>query len=131
MNIKRIFYLSTLVLLISVLFISTALYAGMNDDLINAAYRGNIAEIKELLDIGADVNAKDGWNGDTALMRAAEKGHTETVKLLIAKGADVNAIDDHGRTPFLKAADAGYRGIAKILKSAMEGKYAAPQKAPH
>ncbi|MBI4824375.1 MAG: ankyrin repeat domain-containing protein [Nitrospirae bacterium] len=70
-----------LALLISVLFIPLSLYAGINDDLIIAAARGDIAKIKELLDKGADVNAKTN-DGMTALMLAADKGHTEIVRLL-------------------------------------------------
>ena len=55
--------------------------------LIHAASHGDNAEVKRLLDTGADVNAvnKDGF---TALMMAAEESHAEIVKILIAAGAE-------------------------------------------
>jgi ankyrin repeat protein len=40
----------------------------------------------------ADVNAREGWYGQTALMWAAAEGHTDVVRLLIEAGADVAAI---------------------------------------
>jgi cytohesin len=48
---------------------------------------------------GADVNAKNGFNGRTPLHNAATWGHKEIVVLLIAAGAVVNAKDDDGYTP--------------------------------
>jgi len=102
-------------LLISVFFIPTALYAGINDDLIRAAENGDIAKIKDLLYIGADVNAESngGW---TALREAANEGHTEAVKLLIEKGADVNAKNnDYNETALMRAAGKGHTEIVKTL----------------
>jgi len=57
-----------------------------------AAMEGNIEAVKQHLDAGTDVNAKeeDGV-GETPLHWAASLGHKEIVELLIAKGADVNA----------------------------------------
>ena len=45
--------------------------------------------IQQLLDKGADVNAKT--DEGTALMMAVRRGHTEIVKLLLAAGAQVDA----------------------------------------
>jgi cytohesin len=71
---------------------------GPSVDIWTAAKEGNIEVVKQHLDAGTDVNAKDeyGW---TSLHEAARKGHKEIVELLIAKGADVNAKDSDGRTP--------------------------------
>jgi ankyrin repeat protein len=55
-----------------------------------AARTGNIEAVKQHLDAGADVNAKDGA-GLSVLHIAASEGHKEIVELLIDKGADVNA----------------------------------------
>src|SRR5690606_37714215 len=40
---------------------------------------------------GADVNARERWFGETALMWAAAENHAEVVRLLAAFGADVDA----------------------------------------
>jgi len=55
-------------------------------ELMRAAERGYTSIVKHLLDMGADVNAKDS-TGKTALMWAESKGHTETAKLLKQYGA--------------------------------------------
>ena len=53
----------------------------------SASESGNTKMVKELIDNGADVNAKDN-RGKTALMRASQRGHTEVVSLLKNAGAE-------------------------------------------
>ena len=69
--------------------------------LMDAAFRGDTAAVRALVDEGANVNAKN-EAGATPLMRAVY--HPETAALLVARGADVNARSDDGRTPLLIAA---------------------------
>ena len=71
---------------------------GESQDIWEAADQGNIEAVKQHLDAGANVNAKDevGW---TLLHTAAFYGHKEIAELLITKGADVNAKDEGGKTP--------------------------------
>ncbi len=64
----------------------------LNDQLFEAARKGDAAAVTALLDKGADVNAKFRY-GTTALFKAAERGNTEVVKVLLARGADVNVKD--------------------------------------
>lgn len=64
----------------------------LNDQLWEAARKGDAAAVGALLDKGADVNAKFRY-GTTALFKAAERGHTEIVKVLLARGADVGVKD--------------------------------------
>jgi ankyrin repeat protein len=82
-------------------------------DLIEAAGRGDAAEIARLLAQGATVDARDGANR-TALYHATEGNHIAAAVALIEAGADVNASDgasiDH--TPYLMA---GARGYLEIL----------------
>ncbi len=59
----------------------------LNDKFYEATRAGNVAEVKSLLDQGADVNAKFRY-GATALFKAAERGHAEVVRLLLERGAD-------------------------------------------
>ena len=49
--------------------------------------------VKLLLDLGADVNARDTLDGRVALMGAAHKGRPDVVQLLVDHGADLAARD--------------------------------------
>ena len=79
-------------------------------DLIEAAGRGDAAEIARLLAQGATVDARDGANR-TALYHATEGNHIAAAVALIEAGADVNASDgasiDH--TPYLMAGARGFQ----------------------
>jgi len=55
------------------------------------ARSGHVEAAKRLLEAGADVNAKESFGGQTALMWAAAQSQPEMVKLLASKGADLNA----------------------------------------
>ena len=74
------------------------------------------ALVKNLLDEGADINAKD--NGLTLLMKAAAVGHQKTSKLLIDKGADIDAKSNEGGTALIAASMAGYAKIVELLINA-------------
>ena len=71
---------------------------------------GNIESIKQHLDAGADVSAKD-VNDWTPLYNAGKK---EIAELLIARGADVNVTDKRGWTP-LHAAVMGGKETVELL----------------
>ena len=63
----------------------------------HAAGRGNIKTIKQHLDAGIDVNAKETGLFDwSVLHRATDSGHYEIVQLLIKKGANVNITGPSG-----------------------------------
>ena len=82
-----------------------------------AAFRGDAAAVINLLERGADVNARD-RDGDTALMFAAFKGHALVVALLLQYGANVYARARNGWTA-KKAAQSGlHRRIAETLAHA-------------
>ena len=82
------------------------------DPLHDAAWKGDIGQVKRLIANDAHVNAKD-KNGDTPLHTAALRGHTAVAKVFIAKGADVNAKDKDGDTPLDGAASPQ---MVKLLK---------------
>ena len=84
--------------LMPLLFLCTPLYAEENINtpdkdgvtpLMQAAYNGNIARVKELLAANAEVNTKSN-NGYTALMTAADSGHADCVTMLLEAKAMVN-----------------------------------------
>ena len=75
--------------------------------LMHAAYKGNMAVVKELLRAGADVNLKEEIQSQTALMFASMRvgdiqnkdgSFTAMVSTLLDAGARVNAKDNYGWT---------------------------------
>jgi len=62
--------------------------------LMTVAQTGVVAAADVLLAHGAQVEARELWHGQTALMWAAAEGHPAMVARLIEAGADVNAISD-------------------------------------
>jgi len=65
----------------------------LNDRLYAAVRAGKVAEVRQLLAAGADVNVRDSLGG-TPLLDAAWAGNLEITKLLLAGGADVNVRRD-------------------------------------
>jgi len=59
------------------------------NDLVRAVKEGKIDVVKELLDLGIDVDGLDD-KFFTPLQMAAKCGHYEIVELLLEKGADVD-----------------------------------------
>ena len=64
---------------------------------------GPIEVVSLLLEKGADVNARDNDDGNTALINASNLGQIDIVKLLLDKGADVNAKTNCGCTALIAA----------------------------
>ncbi|KAL6892130.1 hypothetical protein GGI43DRAFT_196890 [Trichoderma evansii] len=79
-----------------------------------AAAEGNVEEVRQLLEEGAGVNArdKDGW---TPLLAASEHGHAKVARILIEKGADLEAKAKMGMTPLLMASTAGCFELVQLL----------------
>ena len=55
-----------------------------------AARTGQPDLLRVLLDRGADLNAREKWYGETALIWAAAENHPDAVRVLLDRGADVN-----------------------------------------
>ena len=92
MSLRRIIFLFLMMALPLMVRAQEGAQQGLNDQLWEAARKGDVATVQTLLDKGADVNAKFRY-GTTALFKAAERGHTEVVKLLLARGADAGVKD--------------------------------------
>ena len=82
----------------------------------DAAMRGNLEKVRELITLKTDVDSVDEC-GRTALHIAAINGKTEVVNLLLENGANINAATEHGWTPLHWAAAFGYIDIVRILVS--------------
>ncbi len=89
----------------------------MSKALFTAAHSGDAAQIKTLLEAGADHAAVD-EAGETALMHAAQGGHVAAVRVLLAAGADVHARSPQGWTAVAKASYNGEteRGYVEVLE---------------
>ena len=79
-----------------------------------AAEAGEVAEIRALLDSGADINVACA-KGDTPLTLAAWRGRDAAVELLLERGADSSHVNSAGHTSLHKAAVAGRTGVVRQL----------------
>ncbi|KAL2096857.1 hypothetical protein ACEWY4_006064 [Coilia grayii] len=79
-----------------------------------AAIRGDVAQVRQLISLGADVNVKDfaGW---TPLHEACNLGYYDVAKVLISAGAEVNTQGLDDDTPLHDASSSGHKDIVKLL----------------
>lgn len=82
--------------------------------LLQAASNGDLEQIEQLLDKGADLNALV-LEGPTPLMEAAAEGHVDAVKLLLKRGAYVNLKRSHGCTALMRASQGGHIEVVRLL----------------
>jgi ankyrin repeat protein len=75
--------------------------------LMHAARAGNVEAVRMLLVAGAQVNARESWNGQSPLHWAAAYGHGAVVQALIEGGADIRQRSMAGTTPLLFAVRKG------------------------
>ena len=85
---------------------------------VDAAMRGDVQKLRELLRNGEDVNAAQG-DGMTALHWAGQRGFLEAAEVLIHAGARVEAKTRLGAfTPLLLASRAGSADVVEALLNA-------------
>ena len=102
-------------LIIVITFVCSPTHGDQGPALINAAKEGDLKQVQELLDQGAEVDAKN-ENGITALMEAYGNGHMEIMQLLLEWEADVDARDTRtGTTIWMAASTLGQIDIVKLL----------------
>jgi ankyrin repeat protein len=94
--------------------------------LMSVVRTGNIGAATLLLKHGANIDARETWGGQTALIWAAAQDQPEMVRLLASKGADVNAraaVRDWQRrvTAEGRPKDMNRGGFTAMLFAAREG----------
>ena len=95
--------------------------ADINDELLDAARKGDLPTVKSLLDKGASVEAKTAY-GQTPLYLAAMSGHEDVVKLLLAKGATTEVRDTFYKAPLLAfVMQRKHYAVAKLLIAKSSG----------
>lgn len=68
-----------------------------------------------MLELGAVVNERIFWDGNTPLGCMAEKGQRDAVLYLLQHGAQVNVYNDNGYTPLMLAVWSKQTEIARLL----------------
>jgi len=71
----------------------------------------NLTAVQLLLELGADVNARDTLDGRTALMGAAHKGRSEIVQLLVDHGGNLSIRDIGSRDSIHKLAGITWQAL--------------------
>ena len=86
--------------------------------LMHAARAGRVEAVQMMILAGAKVNARESWNGQSALHWAAAEGHGAVVEALIEGGADIRQRSNAGTTPFLFAVRKGDMRSVKAFLAA-------------
>ncbi|MEM4137926.1 MAG: ankyrin repeat domain-containing protein, partial [Candidatus Anstonellaceae archaeon] len=93
---------------------NTELTANLSELLILVSKSGDIQQVKQLIEKGANINSTDKY-GYTPLHFAAKSGNTKVAEFLIKSGSDVNAKNKDGYTPLHFAAQSGNIELAEFL----------------
>eukprot|EP00347_Sterkiella_histriomuscorum_P023741 403333546 len=89
----------------------------MGQDLLEAAYNGDLDKLKQLVNGGSDIKFKD-HDGNTCFLEASLMGHYEIVIYLLSLDEhkiDINYKNYVGRTALHKAAFGGHHQVCLIL----------------
>jgi ankyrin repeat protein len=86
--------------------------------LMHAARAGNVDAVNMLIFAGAQINARESWNGQSPLHWAAAEGHGAVVEALIEGGADIRQRSNAGTTPFMFAVRKGDMRSVKAFLAA-------------
>ncbi len=82
--------------------------------LLEAAFAGELEEVRRQVSEGVDVNASDP-DGRTSLMWAAFNGHATVIEFLLDEGAELDGKDSSGRTALMYASSGPFVEAAGLL----------------
>lgn len=106
--------IASLVVLAIPLSAQTSPTASLEQQLMEAAYRGQLEQVKQLVLKGAEIDAADPENR-TSLMWASFNGHTAVVDYLLQKGASLESKDSNGRTALMYASSGPFAETVALL----------------
>ncbi|KNC46659.1 ankyrin [Thecamonas trahens ATCC 50062] len=92
--------------------------AELDDQVYLAALHNHVRDVRELIELGGDVDATPDERSGSALYAAAFHGHLDVVRTLIELGADVSAALGDGTTPLYAAAQRGHLAVCEALLQA-------------
>jgi glutaminase len=87
-------------------------------ELCTAANSGDESTVRQIIDVGIDVNQAD-YDLRTALHIAACENNYEIVRMLLEEGADILAKDRWGVTPYDEAVHRSYTDMVKLFEEEM------------
>jgi len=87
---------------------------GSHYEIFECAKQNQLKRVRELLDVGLDVNVRDDINS-TPLHYACSNGAKQTMELLVERGANLNAQNDKGLTPLHTLITKRYDAVALWL----------------
>ncbi|MBR7109258.1 MAG: ankyrin repeat domain-containing protein [Akkermansia sp.] len=79
-----------------------------------AAAQGDLETVKDMVEDGVDIDAKEVKLGGTSLHEASAAGHAEVVLYLLEHGADPTVRDKKGETPLFRAVRNGHNEVVKV-----------------
>ena len=88
--------------------------AAASERLLQAAEQGDLDAVRDALQSGAEVDARD-REGTTPLGNAAVEGYLEIARLLLEHGASPDAQNVDGITPLMRAAGMGHAKVVELL----------------
>jgi len=95
--------------------------SALDEDLLAAARKGDLAQVQALLGKGAKLEAVSRYN-QTPLFFAARNGHEDVVRFLLEKGANPKVSDSFYKMSLVAAAaDKGNTGVVRMLLDAGAG----------
>ena len=86
----------------------------LNFALFDAVEFGRMEDVRQLMELGASVEARNRF-GNTALLLAARKGHLNIVQLLLDAGSELHYQNLSGDTALFQATRARRRKVVKYL----------------
>lgn len=89
----------------------------LDNELLTSASRGEYSNIQEILQKGANINAKDMF-GNNALILAADGGYVDVILLLLKNKIDINIQNKYGYTALLSAVTNYHKDSAYVLYKA-------------
>ena len=89
-----------------------------DDLLLSSSINGHLDCVKACLAAGADVNTRDRWDDQPALICAVKNGSVPCIELLLKAGADVNIRDNYGETALFDAVSQGSVQCTDLLLKA-------------